>query len=235
MREDPIRIVADLPFQLLQMTDSACPTGGFAHSYGVEELLSSGAVATADGLLAALTAYVRESLPGRELAFVALAWDAGRGGGCTHPEPDLASLRRLAHHHVATRLTRTTRDSEQQRGRALRRALDAMVGPAPAWEAAAASYAVLFGAAGALFGADRRSVVRAVAFAQASAMTQAAVRLGHIGPLAAQEILGRLADPLASAVADSEQRRFGDWFGFAPRWELAQARHEHHPSRMFVT
>jgi urease accessory protein len=217
-----------LPFQLLQMADSACPTGGFAHSYGVEELFRERLISDAGELLEFVSSYVVESLPGRELVFVALAWDAAT-------EDDVATLVELAQTHVATRLTRAARESEGVRGRALQRTLEAVHGPSPYPDEVHTSYAVLFGTAGALFGADRQSVLRASAFSYVSAMTQAAVRLGRIGPIGAQQVLGRLADPMAQAVADSAERRFGDWHGFSPLWELAQTRHEHHPSSMFAT
>jgi urease accessory protein len=217
-----------LPFQLLQIADSACPTGGFAQSHGVEELFRAGLITDAEDLLTAITSYVVDSLPGRELAFVALAWDAAA-------DDDVATLGGLTRQHLATRLTRAARESEGVRGRALNRALDAVTGRSPFSDEIARSYAVLFGAAGALFGADRKSVLQAGAFSYISAMTQAAVRLGRIGPFAAQQVLGRLAGPLAHAVADSSERRFGDWYGFSPLWELAQTRHEHYPSSMFVT
>jgi urease accessory protein len=210
------------------MADSACPTGGFAHSYGVEELFRERVISEAGELAAAISSYVVESLPGRELVFVALAWDAAT-------DDDVSTLVDLARQHVATRLTRAGRESEGVRGGALHRTLEAMHGPSPYTDEVASSYAVLFGAAGALVGADKKSVLRASAFSHVSAMTQAAVRLGRIGPVAAQQVLGRLADPLAQAVADSAERRFGDWHGFSPLWELAQARHEHYPSSMFQT
>ena len=210
------------------MADSACPTGGFAHSYGVEELFRTGLISDAGELLDAISSFVVESLPGRELVFVGLAWDAAT-------DDDVSTLVELARQHVATRLTRGARESEGVRGRALQRTLEAVQGRSPYLDQVAGSYAVLFGAAGALFEADRKSVLRASAFSYVSAMTQAAVRLGRIGPVGAQQVLGRLADPLAQAVADSEDRRFGDWHGFSPLWELAQTRHEHYPSSMFRT
>ena len=220
--------VAAVPFALFQLTDSACPTGGFAHSSGVEELVAVGLVRDADDLLRELTGYVEESLPGRELTFVGQAWDAGRDG-------DRPAVTSLVRERLATRLTRSARDAEGQRGQALLRVVEAVAGPGPLSTAAAGSHAVLFGVAGAAIGADRRSVVRAAAFNQVSAMAQAAVRLGRIGPTGAQHVLGRLAGPLERAVTESEARRHGEWHGFAPIWELAQSRHEHRPSGMFIT
>lgn len=220
--------MTDLPFALLQLTDSACPTGGFAHSSGVEELVRSGQVAGADDLLAALTCYVEESLAGRELAFVGHAFDAARAD-------DPGRLAGLVVERVATRLSRAARDAESQRGHALRRVLTTLHPGSPLLDAAAGSHTVLFGVAGCLLGADRRTTIRASAFSQLSAMAQAAVRLGRIGPTGAQHVLGRLAGPLDRAVAESEERTHGEWHGFAPAWELAQSRHEHRPSGMFIT
>ena len=220
--------MTDLPFALLQLTDSACPTGGFAHSHGVEELVRSGRVTDADSLLAALTEYVVESLPGRDLAFAGLAWDAAA-------DDDVPRVRALVDERVATRLTRATREAEAQRGLALRRVVAALHPGDPLLDAAAGSSTVLFGVAGRLLGADRRSTVRAAAFSQVSAMAQAAVRIGRVGPTGAQHVLGRLAGPLDRAVADSEERTHGDWHGFTPSWELAQSRHEHRTSGMFIT
>jgi len=218
--------VGDLPFALLQLTDSACPTGGFAHSHGVEELFRAGTVGDAAGLLGALQSYVTESLAGRELVFAALAWDVAA---------DPAALDQLVQERVATRLTRSARDAEGTRGQALYRVVEALRGPSPALRPAVGSHAVLFGAAGATLAARRRDVVRAFAFAHVSTMVQAAVRLGRIGPTTAQHLLGRLAEPLEDAVDDSEERCFGQWHGFSPVWELAQARHELAGPRMFVT
>ena len=220
--------MADLPIALLQLTDSACPTGGFVHSHGVEELVRAGVVHDAGELLAALACYVEESLPGRELAFVGLAWDAAR-------DDDPAAVRALVRERVATRMTRSARDAEAQRGRALLRVVEAVHGSRPLCTAAGGSHAVLFGVVGHVIGADRRDVVRASAFSQVSAMAQAAVRLGRVGPTGAQHVLGRLAGPLERAVVESEERTHGEWHGVSPSWELAQSRHEHRPSGMFVT
>jgi urease accessory protein len=217
-----------VPFALFQFTDSACPTGGFAHSSGVEELVKVGLIRDAGDLLAVLTCYVEESLPGRELAFVGHAWDAGRNG-------DPTAVTTLVRERIATRLTRSARDAEGQRGQALLRVVEAVTGRDPLSTAAAGSHAVLFGVAGSAVGADRRSVLRASAFNQVSAMAQAAVRLGRIGPTGAQHVLGRLAGPLERAVEESEERTHGEWHGFSPTWELAQSRHEHRASGMFIT
>lgn len=220
--------MAGLPVRLLQLADSSCPTGGFAHSYGVEQLFRGGWVRSADEFLSALRSYVRDSMPGRELVFTALAWDAGI-------EQDGDMLARLSVERLASRLSRPARDAESSRGRALHRVLLAAHGPSPLWAPAAGSHAVLFGTAGALLGGDRRGVLRASAFGQASAMVQAAVRLGQLGPTQAQHVLGRLADPLERAVETSEERCFGDWHGFSPIWDLAQARHEHFGECMFLS
>lgn len=219
---------AHVPFHLLQIADSACPTGSFVHSGGVEELFRSGVVSDADDLFVALESYVRQSLVGRELLFVSLAYEAST----SH---DVGMLTELVRVRRATRLTHQSRASDRSRGRSLLRTLEEMRDPSPLWEPAADSFAVLFGVAGAVFEAGRDDVLSTFAFSQVSGMAQAAVRLGRIGPNDAQYVLGRLDQAMHEAVTMTKERKFGEWHGFSPRWELAQARHDGAPSPLFLT
>lgn len=188
-----------------------------------------GAVGDAQHLLRVITAYVRESLPGRELCFVNLAWHAAGA-------EDAEQLEQLVTERRITRTTGPARAADVVRGVALRRLVDTTFDcPDKVWDAAEGSYAVAFGVAGFLDGASRRTVVTAYAYAMVAGIARAAVRLGRATPREAEHVISSLQDDVQAAVTTSEKIGFGDWYGFAPLWEFAQSRHEHWNGTLFAT
>jgi urease accessory protein UreF len=66
-------------------------------------------------------------------------------------------------------------------------------------------------------------------------MVAAGVRLGVVGPYAAQRVLWTLAVPLQEAMTDACGRALDQVGGFAPDWELAVMQHEELNDALFQT
>ena len=192
-------------FRLLQLADSSCPTGGFAHSNGVEMLVRDRTIFDESSFTSALSRYVRESLAGRELVFVALAWMATLEEHCD-------TLKALGQARRAMLMSAVVRDADLQRAAALFRLLSNVNLEHPVLAAALTSYPVLFGAVGAVVGETQANTVAAYAFQQLNGMVTAGIRLGVVGPYAAQRVLWTLAPPLREALTilvaerDDDQR-----------------------------
>jgi urease accessory protein len=216
-------------WRVLQLADSGFPTGGFAHSAGLEAAVQQGEVRGAPEL----RRFVRE-----------LLWQAGHGGlpllGAAHREPStLPSLDARADafltSHVANRASRT-------QGRAL---LDTCArifpGPvAPLREAARADKLCFHHAP--LFGAVLRALDVALPDAQALYLSltlrgtlSAAVRLGIVGTHESHQ-LQHQATPLLDAVLEQCAGLGVDALAQpSPLLDLLGSTHDRLYSRLFLS
>jgi urease accessory protein len=214
------------PWLLHQLADSALPSGGFAHSGGLE---AAAQLRRLDGA-------------GRLLAFVELSlWQAGTfslpfAQAARAAPARLASLD--ARFDAATPGQVANRASRAQ-GRSFLRAagrLSPAVGDL-AREAAATDQprhlAPCFGAALGVLNASEADCARLFLFQTARGLFSAAVRLGLAGPFEAQELLAR-AGAMAEAVSVSCGGRPPEEAAAAsPLLDLLQSHHDRLYSRLF--
>ncbi len=213
---------------LWQLADSAFPAGGFPHSGGLEAALQRGFVRDETSL----EAFVRHALAqcGRTaLPLVAAA----------HDEPEsLSALDRLCDVFL---LNPVARRASCAQGRGF------LAGLARSFPAAgiaaledrvlradlACHYAPVFGAGLRLLAVERREAQRLFLYVSGRGLASAAVRLGLVGPYAAQQLLAGLAPSMDGIVARSARLGPLDIAQTAPLADLYQAGHDRLYSRLF--
>jgi urease accessory protein len=219
---------------LLQVTDSAFPTGGYAHSAGFEQIVQLGVVRDAATMAGYLRDHVWSALAQFELPVVRLSREAARRDDAT----ELLALDEIVE---ATKGTRELREASRALGRRRLAGLQGIqLNSMPSAFAQAVEghrtpghHAVIFGAA--LANLPEDALLTAWTFQALSSLCLTAPKLLRIGQDAVQRLL---ADALADVelnIALSRTVSRDDLGWFDPALEIASMRHEIAHERLFIS
>jgi urease accessory protein len=220
----------DSDWLLWQLADSAFPSGGFAHSGGLEAARQTGEVPRGDDL----REFVKASLLQAATAAAPYALAA-------RATPDaIAQLDRrydaFLSNHVANRASRAqgqgflaasvrTLGMPALRELALRIRADDLPGHWP----------VVFGAVGGCLGLSPRHLARLLLFITLRGLISSAVRLGVVGPMHAQSLQFELHDYGDWLVERSLETDIEEAAQTAPVIELLQGLHDRLYSKLFLS
>lgn len=217
-----------------QLGDSAFPVGGFAHSAGLEAAVQLGEVEDPE----ALRRFLRDAL-----------WQAGHGSlplvGAVHAEPErLAELDALCDAFltgaVANRASRTqgrallSTCSRAFAGAGANADVDALAARCKT-QGLCMHHAPLWGALTALLGISRREAGQLFLHLTLRGLLSAAIRLGLLGPLQAQNEQFQLHATLDAVHSRCAGLAVADLAQTAPLVELFQSAHDRLYSRLFLS
>jgi len=213
---------------LMQANDSQYPSGAYAHSYGLEELVEAGVVTNAESLERFLESQILPALLTFDLPYFVRAHAAAN-------QNDSRLLLDLDTELDAWRLPAETRDASRRIG-SRRLELLRQLAPSPLVEAHAAARPFshhLVVTAIELSAIPIAQAARAFAFQTVTGFATASLKLMRLGQSACQAAVRRTLDRLGEDIDSALTRPPDGWFN--PLLEIASLRHARADARLFIS
>jgi urease accessory protein len=219
---------------LLQLSDAAFPTGAYAHSYGLEEIVRQGVVRNEETLREFLRERVLPALTHVDLPLVREARSAAIAG----ESQDLAAIDRLA---GALKIPRELREASLQTGRR-RLAILARLRPTPELEAfekivqedpSAGHHAVVWGVS--CVSLPLGASLSGYYYHSVSCFCTAAPKLIRLGQQGTQRVLTCCLNSAERCVRDALEIRRHQIGWFDPLLDIASMHHEIADERLFIS
>ena len=227
---------------LLQVSDSAFPSGRYTLSYGLETLVESGHLtvpAESSTLVALLGDSIRfGAAPSDGLALACAHRAAGPDGSV-----DLELVTRVDQRLTAVKLPREARDASTRTGRAVLATATAAIGGTALHDYAElvkrgrspGNHAVVIGLLSAHLGVPCLDAVVGELYAFSASWVAAAVRLGLVDHRTAQAVLHRSRPVIADAALQAVDRDVAQISSCTPLLDVMAMRHEEAELRLFAS
>jgi urease accessory protein len=215
---------------LQQLTDSALPTGAFAHSFGFESYMERGLVHDEAGFGTWLAAFLGQQLTYSDALAIRFLYEG-------------VPLRDIDEQLTAQLLPRQIREASIKMGGRLLE-IGAEVFPSPELDAyrtavatgrAAGHQPLAFAVVARSLEVPLEEALAAYLFAAVTSLTQNAVRAIPLGQNAGQRVLRNAHDGVAAAVERAGTLTPDDFGAISPGLEISQMRHEKQRARMFMS
>jgi urease accessory protein len=219
---------------LLHFADSALPTGGYAHSFGLERYCQAGLVRDRHGLERFLLTQLEGATGPCDATAAAGALRALARG-------DVGACHRLDEELEAMKVVREFREGSRQMGRQTLRVAATLTGDGrlatylEAVEArrAPGHHAVAFGMTAGALGWEAGAATTALLYSTTALLVGAALRLLPIGQLEGQSVLWSLHPVIARVAREAAERAPGDLWSFTPGQDIQGMLHERMDARLF--
>lgn len=221
---------ASYQLALQQLTDSALPTGAFAHSLGFETYIERGLVRGEASFGVWLAAFISQQLTYSDALAIRFLYE-----GVAVGELDALLTAQL--------LPRQLREASIKMGNRLLE-IGAEIFPSPALAGyrelvtsgrAAGHQPLAFAVIARSLAVPLGEALGAYLFATVTSLTQNAVRAIPLGQNAGQRLLRKAADDVAAAAERAGHLTPDDFGAVSPGLEISQMRHERQRARMFMS
>ena len=231
--------MADSLYQQLafmQLADSFFPSGAYTLSHGLESLVQSGAVKTAEDVESFVRLLLCNKIGPMDLVALAHAHTASKNN-------NMQLVRDIDARLFAQTPIEKTRIAQRQSGRALlmvagktwpHEQLDWLSQQTAKGEISCL-HPIAFAVVARVAGLSMQETALAFMHGFTTGLLGAAIRLGTVGHLEAQQIRLRLADSMAAICLDCERYSLDDMWSCTPLVDLAQMRQAKLSRRLFAS
>ncbi len=234
MKNQPSTIKQKLA--LLQLADSFFPSGSYTLSHGLESLIQQEKIQTHQDIFSFLQILLHHKVATCDLVALIHAYAASAAN-------DIRQIKQVETQLYAQTLIATTRKTQSQSGRAL-----LMVGEST-WNHPQLAilereralnqfhclHPVVFGVVANIADLPMTDTVLAFLHGFTTGVLGAAIRLGSLGHLQAQQILLQLAPDIETAYQTASVMNLDEMWSCTPTIDLAQMRHSKLNSRLFAS
>ena len=220
----------------IQLSDSFFPAGSFTLSHGLETLIHTKQIQTVAELKTFLQLLLRNKIATSDLVALVHAYRASQ-------ENDLPSIRLVDQQLFAQTLIQKTRETQRKTGRAL------LMVASETWQDDKLTdlqqdvaqnrlhclHPIIFAVVSQVAGIDEEDAVIAFMHSFITGLLGAAIRLGVLGHIQAQQLLLQLAPNIEEASQIATQLKLEDMSSCTPTIDIAQMQHQKLSRRLFAS